>query len=259
MFVQLIAKAGVWSNANLVLQIGMGFALLVGMFMARQKKFRAHGICQTAVIVINLAAIILFMLPVFRRGVATKALENLSDPFYSIASVHALIGAVAELLGIYVVLRAGTNLLPESVRFSNYKLWMRTALIVWWIAIALGIATYAVWYVAPSHSPKDGVMASTGTTSTPESAKTVAIEISNFAFNPKELTIPVGTTIVWMNKTGRHSVFADDGSFESPIMTAGERYQRTFEKPGTIVYYCSIHGSAGGHDMAGQITVEPNK
>jgi len=52
-------------------------------------------------------------------------------------------------------------------------------------------------------------------------------------------------------------VFADDKSFESPIMAVDEKYSRKFDAPGKIAYFCSIHGSAGGHDMAGTIVVEP--
>ncbi|HZS45508.1 MAG TPA: DUF420 domain-containing protein [Blastocatellia bacterium] len=251
--------ATAWSNGNLVLQCAMGIALLAGMFMAKKKNFRAHGICQTTVIILNLAAISLFMLPVYKRGVAPKALTNLGDAFYSVSSAHAIIGTVAELIGIYIVLRAGTNLLPKALRFKNYKTWMRAELIIWWIVIGLGIGTYGVWYVAPSHANHGDAEVASKQPPAKDEAKPINIEISNFAFSPKDITVPAGTTIVWLNKTGRHSVFADDDSFESPIMTAGEEYKHTFDKPGKISYYCSIHGSAGGHDMAGTITVEPKK
>jgi hypothetical protein len=41
----------------------------------------------------------------------------------------------------------GTSLLPEKVRITNYKLWMRSALILWWVVLLLGFATFTRWYV----------------------------------------------------------------------------------------------------------------
>jgi hypothetical protein len=46
-------------------------------------------------------------------------------------------------------LSAGTKILPEGLRIVRYKLWMRTALVVWWLALLLGLTTYVRWYVAP--------------------------------------------------------------------------------------------------------------
>ena len=135
------------STANLVAQLLMGAALLVGMMLARRKRFRAHGICQSAVMLLNLIPIALFMLPVFRRGVMPSlSAKTLADPFFAFSTAHAALGTLAELLGLYIILRAGTNLLPQALRFENYKLWMRTALVLWWVVIGLGLCTFWVWY-----------------------------------------------------------------------------------------------------------------
>ena len=53
----------------LIIELLMGATLLLGMFLARAKAFRAHGICQSIVIILNLAPIALFMLPAFRKGI----------------------------------------------------------------------------------------------------------------------------------------------------------------------------------------------
>jgi uncharacterized membrane protein YozB (DUF420 family) len=54
---------------------------------------------------------------------------------------------VAELTGLYVILAAGTNLLPKFLRLPNYRAWMRATLILWWVVLLLGVATYVRWYV----------------------------------------------------------------------------------------------------------------
>ena len=57
------------ANLNLAAQLLMGAALLAGMWLARRKRFRAHARCQSAVVLLNLIPITIYMLPVFRRGV----------------------------------------------------------------------------------------------------------------------------------------------------------------------------------------------
>ena len=55
--------------------------------------------------------------------------------------------AIAEVGGVYIVIAAGTKILPPRFRLTSFKPWMRGALVLWWIVILLGIATYARWYV----------------------------------------------------------------------------------------------------------------
>jgi len=133
------------SDINLVIQLLMGLALLMGMMLARLKCYRAHGICQSSVMLLNLVMIVWIMLPSFREAVVPGLPGDLGKPYYYVATVHASLGTLVELLGLYIILRAGTNLLPEALRFQNYKYWMRTELALWWTVIFFGIATYYVW------------------------------------------------------------------------------------------------------------------
>lgn len=137
--------AALKADINLVIQLLMGLALLLGMILARRRHYRAHAICQGSVMLLNLVMIALIMLPSFRLGVLPGLPAELDKPFYFVATLHAALGSVAELLGLYIVLRAGTNWLPRALRFENYKLWMRTELALWWTVILLGVATYYVW------------------------------------------------------------------------------------------------------------------
>jgi len=240
----------------LIIELLMGATLLLGMFLARAKAFRAHGICQSIVIILNLAPIGLFMLPAFRKGVVPGLPAQLGDRFHGLTAAHAMLGGAAELLGLYILLVAGTNILPQGLRFDNYKRWMRTELVLWWLVIAFGVGTYSVWNgSAPAVTAAPAVPLQTAAADKAP-AKTVTINISNFAFDPKEVQIDPGTAVAWKNSVGRHSVIADDGSFESPIMAPGEEYKRTFDKAGPVKYYCSLHGGAGGMKMAGTITVK---
>jgi len=80
------------------------------------------------------------------------------------------------------------------------------------------------------------------------------ITISNFQFTPKTLTVKAGATVTWTNKEGTHTVTADDNSWESPNLSAGQTFTHLFTKPGSYPYHCSFHGSPGGN-MSGTIKV----
>jgi hypothetical protein len=86
------------------------------------------------------------MAPSFRSQVAPRIPARLGRPFYALATAHAAVGCIAELMGIYIVLAAGTNILPGKLRLVRYKRWMRTTLLIGWLALLLGLATYARWY-----------------------------------------------------------------------------------------------------------------
>jgi hypothetical protein len=101
--------------------------------------------CQGTVVVLNLVLIAWIMLPSYREAVLPGLPEGLSRSYYYLPTLHAGLGTVAQLLGLFIALRAGTNLLPEVLRFRNYKLWMRAELILWWAVILLGITTYVAW------------------------------------------------------------------------------------------------------------------
>ena len=140
------------ADFNLVLQIAMGIALLIGAGLARARRYRAHALCQSAVLILNLFLIAFVMWPSFQLQLLPALPAKLGRLRVAVAIVHGTSGAAAELLGIYILLAAGTSLLPRSWRFQRWKLWMRVVLTLWWIVLAAGIATYFAWYVPPSHS-----------------------------------------------------------------------------------------------------------
>jgi plastocyanin len=92
--------------------------------------------------------------------------------------------------------------------------------------------------------------------STTQTTKTAEVIISDFSFSPGELTISVGTSVVWRH-TGSysHTVTADDNTFSSGNLGNGDTFEFTFTEPGTYPYHCQFHGGAGGQGMSGVITV----
>jgi len=89
-----------------------------------------------------------------------------------------------------------------------------------------------------------------------DGARQAEVEVVDSAFEPEELEVSVGTTVVWTH-TGSlpHTVTADGGAFDSGDMSSGDTFEYTFEEPGTYPYYCTYHGGEGGEGMSGVITV----
>lgn len=229
---------------NLLVQCGLATALLCGAVLARRRSFRVHGWVQSTIVLVNMAIILGFMLPSFSRLVAPHWRITLHGGGDWIVLAHAAVGGIAELLAIYVVLVAGSSLLPERYRFSRYQPWMRTALAMWMLALLLGFATYHVCYAQSAAPP-----------AVAQDSQKVAVTIDNFKFDPQEVKVAPGTTVVWTDSRGRHTVTSDDGSFDSGTLVAGQSFEHKFEKPGAYPYYCMFHGAKGGKDMSGVVTV----
>jgi uncharacterized membrane protein YozB (DUF420 family) len=135
------------ADITLLLEMGMGAGLLVGAGLARAGRIGFHAACQSIIVILNLSLIVLTMFPAFHRQVLPKLPGRIGRPYYALATTHAALGGVAELAGLYILLAAGTKLLPEKFRITRFKFWMRSVLLVWWIVLLLGMATYARWYV----------------------------------------------------------------------------------------------------------------
>lgn len=134
------------ADLTLLLEITMGVGLLIGAQLARLGRYRWHAWCQSLIVLFNLVLIALMMFPVFYRQVLPQFPSRIGKPYYALATTHGVLGGVAEIGGMYVLLAAGTEILPKKLRLKRYKFWMRSVLVVWWMVLLLGIATYAHWY-----------------------------------------------------------------------------------------------------------------
>ena len=135
-----------YADLALLLEIAMGLALLIGAMLARMRRFRSHAWCQSLVVLLNLVVILVVMAPSFRVRVAPKIPVKLGQAYYALATAHAALGSVAEIGGLYILLAVGTKVLPQRFRITEYKRWMRTVLVLWWLVLLLGFATYVRSY-----------------------------------------------------------------------------------------------------------------
>jgi uncharacterized membrane protein YozB (DUF420 family) len=136
-------------SLNLHIQIALALLLSAGMLLARAKRFRLHAVLQSGVVLLNLGLILRFMLPSFRHQLAASFPISGKDVPVAFVLLHSFIGALAWLMALFVILVAGTPLIPRKLRFLNYRRWMWTVFVLWWAAFLLGCVIYYLWYVNP--------------------------------------------------------------------------------------------------------------
>ena len=86
----------------------------------------------------------------------------------------------------------------------------------------------------------------------------VVVKMYKYTFCPKDLEVPVGTTLRWINvdKRTSHSVwFKEQGEAESERLFSDEFVEMTLGETGAFNYICGPHGEQEG--MRGRVTVTP--
>jgi len=85
-----------------------------------------------------------------------------------------------------------------------------------------------------------------------DKASPLEVRVDNFTFGPDALTVPVNSTVTWVNKDDLpHVIASADGVFKSKALDTDDKYSYTFTKAGTYAYFCSIHPK-----MVGKIVVQ---
>ena len=89
-----------------------------------------------------------------------------------------------------------------------------------------------------------------------EAEGVTVVTMYKYSFCPREITVPVGTTVRWVNvdKRTSHSVLSPDaGMEESDRAFPEEHIEFTFMVPGPVDYLCGPHWEK--RDMIGMVTV----
>ena len=120
------------------------------------------------------------------------------------------------------------------------------------VSIACGIVVFQISLAkVPADSTSPGAAATSAPASQPAA---VSVKIDNFTFQPKELEIAVGTTVIWQNADDvPHTATSKDDPqvFDSGALDTDDKFSFTFRKPGKYTYYCKVH-----LHMTGVVTVK---
>ena len=86
----------------------------------------------------------------------------------------------------------------------------------------------------------------------PARAADISVKIANFTFDPPQITVKTGTTVVWSNDDDiPHTVTSTTQAFKSAALDTNDKFSFTFTTPGSYQYFCSLHPH-----MTGTIVVE---
>ncbi len=73
-------------------------------------------------------------------------------------------------------------------------------------------------------------------------ASQITVEISDFDFSPRDLTVNSGTAITWVNRdVVPHDATDEAGDWGAGTLSWGQSSTLTFDSPGIYQYYCTIH------------------
>ncbi len=68
------------------------------------------------------------------------------------------------------------------------------------------------------------------------------VRIIDFGYQPLELEIDAGTSVTWVNRDPvQHDADDQAGGGDSPLLSEGESFSRTFDSAGQFLVACSIH------------------
>jgi plastocyanin len=117
---------------------------------------------------------------------------------------------------------------------ENYKKEKKNMRRMKWIFALSATALWAI-VIMTIGSPRLAVRADD------KSAAGAEVKIDNFSFGP-DLTVTAGTTVTWTNHDDvPHTVSSDTNLFKSKALDTDDRFSYTFTKPGTYLYYCTVH------------------
>jgi len=134
------------SDAALILILVTALLFTIGWQLAIRKRYEVHRWVQTSAVILNTLVVLFVMISSFLTHILPGIPGKLNQGDYAVTTVHALVGLVGLVLGVFIVLR-GNQLVPKALRFSNYKPFMRTAYALYMLATLLGVVVYILVYV----------------------------------------------------------------------------------------------------------------
>jgi plastocyanin len=77
---------------------------------------------------------------------------------------------------------------------------------------------------------------------TKKGAQTHTVVMEGTGFQPADLKIAAGETVVWVNKDPfPHTATATNGDFDSKEIEPGKSWKHTFKAKGDFAYVCTLH------------------
>jgi len=134
------------ADISLVVSVLAAVLFTIGWRLAAGKRFEAHRWVQTAAACLNAVLVLAWMIRSFVVYILPGIPGRFGSGSYAVATVHAVVGVLGMVLGLFVVLR-GNELVPRGLRFTNYKPFMRWSYVLYMLGTLTGVIVYYVVYV----------------------------------------------------------------------------------------------------------------
>jgi len=134
-------KAKLFSDLNLIAQVVLLVGLSVGFVLARRGKIAAHQYNQTGWALFNIILTIFIMVVAYAKYVLPGFSGNLSQAFGLVSTIHATLGFLAIVCGVYLILRMN-QLIPRKWRVKGWKRLMRWTLALYLVVGIFGLGVY---------------------------------------------------------------------------------------------------------------------
>jgi uncharacterized membrane protein YozB (DUF420 family) len=133
------------TDLNLLVQIASFVLILAALVYKDRGKFKIHGSLMGVAVLLHFITFLVAMGPSFIEGFSFLTSETTVTGVQTLW-VHAIIGAVSLVLGIFLIvvwIPKASNIKPC---FGRKRLMDATA-VTWTISLAFGIATYIAFYI----------------------------------------------------------------------------------------------------------------
>ena len=133
-------------DAALTLILLTALLFTIGWQLAVRKRYVAHRWVQTIAVILNTLVVLFAMIGSFITHILPGIPAKFGEGDYAITTLHALIGLIAMMLGVFIVLREN-KLVPKALRFRKRKRLMRISYVLYLLATFLGVVVYITVYV----------------------------------------------------------------------------------------------------------------
>jgi plastocyanin len=117
-----------------------------------------------------------------------------------------------------------------------------------WPALAALVLLMTLYLTRPSAATVPQLTPTPSRTTVPPTTPVIVnVNIINYGYDPQQINVPVGGTVVWRNSdVDPHTATGDAGEWDTGELEQGQTANFTFAIAGTYSYFCTVHPEMGG-------------
>jgi uncharacterized membrane protein YozB (DUF420 family) len=132
------------TDLNFLTQVITLLIIFLSLYYKKKGKIKLHGTTMGLAVILHALTFVLVMGPIFFQNFEFFSTET-SLALVQTIWLHAVPGAIALILGIFLVAIWAVQALKVSVCYSRKRI-MDVTLLFWVLSLVFGIATYVLFY-----------------------------------------------------------------------------------------------------------------